>query len=744
MGWNDAGDWYNYTRDFPAGVKYYNVIGRFSSGGAPPNNKLSIVTGDTTATDQTIVDIGVFQGATATACWDCFEWYPMTDADGNLASVKLGGETTLRLSIVGGNSDLNYLAIAPSAVQEFPPTLVSTEAIAGYDGAVSLTVVLTQRELALADAQLSVNGQAVDTAVATDGDTITLTGSATGLSPGEGTATVSFNGTSTDWTFTVASLPALSASLSPASGTTGVDAESTITLNVSDGATLLDVASVSISLDGTKLEHAVSEGTSDFGKTYSITASTGTLAGDSSHTISATFTEVAGQLKPMADISKPGDAVVPSSDNHPDGEHAGLAIDDNTGTKYLNFDKLDTGLTITTGGGVVTGLGLTSANDAPDRDPASFVLSGSNDGGATFTEIASGDVAAFGARFERQEVSFANEASYTTYKLIFPTVANADGANSMQVAEVQLLAASDSRSTTIASSFSVRSYHLMTRVAAGSVSYIEAEDFNYDGGSYKTFEEVGTGGSYEGLGAVSGIDFNNSGNASANYRVIPDNHPGMADSSWDAGRNGFDMTVDFKMGWNDDGDWYNYTRDFAAGSYAVFGRFSSGGAAINNELSLVTSDAAAADQTVESLGTFTGPATGGWNTMAFFPLNNEDGELATVTLDGTSTVRLTKVGGNMDVNYLAFVPIEEVILHNAEAGTVSYIEAEDFNYDGGSYKTFEDVGTGGTYDGLGAVSGIDFNNSGNASEKYRVIPDNHPGMTESMWDSERKRIRHDG
>ena len=197
---------------------------------------------------------------------------------------------------------------------------------------------------------------------------------------------------------------------------------------------------------------------------------------------------------------------------------------------------------------------------------------------------------------------------------------------------------------------------ILHNAEAGTVSYIEAEDFNYDGGSYKTFEEVGTGGTYEGLGAVSGIDFNNSGNASANYRVIPDNHPGMADSSWDAGRNGFDMTVDFKMGWNDDGDWYNYTRDFAAGSYAVFGRFSSGGAAINNELSLVTGDAAAADQTVESLGTFTGPATGGWNTMAFFPLNDADGELATVTLGGTSTVRLTKVGGNMDVNYLAFVP----------------------------------------------------------------------------------------
>ena len=192
------------------------------------------------------------------------------------------------------------------------------------------------------------------------------------------------------------------------------------------------------------------------------------------------------------------------------------------------------------------------------------------------------------------------------------------------------------------------------------VTYIEVEDFNYDGGSYKTFAEVGTGGAYAGLGAVSGIDFNNSGNASEKYRVLPGNHPGMTESMWDSGRNGFDMTVDFKMGWNDDGDWYNYTRDFAAGSYAVYGRFSSGGAAIDNKLSIVTSDATAADQTVEDVGTFTGPATGGWNNMAFFPLKDANGKLAKVSLSGTSTVRLTKVGGNMDANYLAFVPYDQL------------------------------------------------------------------------------------
>ena len=84
-----------------------------------------------------------------------------------------------------------------------------------------------------------------------------------------------------------------------------------------------------------------------------------------------------------------------TSDNSPGGERAPNAIDDNPFTKYLNFDKVATGLTITTGGGVVTGLGLTSANDAPDRDPANFILSGSNDDGATFTEIASGEIPEF-------------------------------------------------------------------------------------------------------------------------------------------------------------------------------------------------------------------------------------------------------------------------------------------------------------------------------------------------------------
>jgi hypothetical protein len=158
--------------------------------------------------------------------------------------------------------------------------------------------------------------------------------------------------------------------------------------------------------------------------------------------------ELIGNLPAVSfieDISLPGNTVVPSSDNSPSSgsENAEFAIDNNPATKYLNFDgawdeSVDSGLTITTGGGVVSGLGLTSANDLSERDPTSFVLSGSNDGGATFTEIASGVLSTFVDRLTRQTVRFGNSIAYTTYRLILPTRRGA-GVDAMQIAEVELL-----------------------------------------------------------------------------------------------------------------------------------------------------------------------------------------------------------------------------------------------------------------------------------------------------------------
>src|SRR3989440_10528871 len=92
----------------------------------------------------------------------------------------------------------------------------------------------------------------------------------------------------------------------------------------------------------------------------------------------------------LTDVTQPGDPIVATSNNTPGSEGVANAID-NQPTKYLNFDKLNTGFTVfpRVGLTVVQCLTLTSANDAPERDPASFILSGSYDG-TNFTFIASG------------------------------------------------------------------------------------------------------------------------------------------------------------------------------------------------------------------------------------------------------------------------------------------------------------------------------------------------------------------
>src|SRR5258705_6580685 len=83
----------------------------------------------------------------------------------------------------------------------------------------------------------------------------------------------------------------------------------------------------------------------------------------------------------LSDVTQPGDPIVPTSNNSPGSEGVANAID-NQPTKYLNFDILNTGFTVTpnAGASLVTGLTLTSANDAPERDPSSYLLQGSLDG----------------------------------------------------------------------------------------------------------------------------------------------------------------------------------------------------------------------------------------------------------------------------------------------------------------------------------------------------------------------------
>jgi hypothetical protein len=157
-------------------------------------------------------------------------------------------------------------------------------------------------------------------------------------------------------------------------------------------------------------------------------------------------------LPTVVDITSPGDAVqgVPNDDDWPAAESPDLAFDGDTGTKYLHRKggSMATGFQITpvVGATVVTGMTLTTANDAADRDPITFELSGSNvsiDG--PYELIAAGDVVDFAGetawpRFTQNEtaIEFNNTVSYMHYQIVFPTLRGLDEAL-MQIGEVELI-----------------------------------------------------------------------------------------------------------------------------------------------------------------------------------------------------------------------------------------------------------------------------------------------------------------
>ncbi|MCW1957842.1 MAG: discoidin domain-containing protein, partial [Mycobacterium sp.] len=121
----------------------------------------------------------------------------------------------------------------------------------------------------------------------------------------------------------------------------------------------------------------------------------------------------------------------------PAGEGADKAFDGSTSTKYFNSSGAGSSVTIDLGGAyAVTGLGLTTGNDAEGRDPTSYQVKGSVDG-KTFTDIASGSLSAPSDRETAySNVTFANTTKYQYYQVVFPTVRTTGSA--VQVSEIRL------------------------------------------------------------------------------------------------------------------------------------------------------------------------------------------------------------------------------------------------------------------------------------------------------------------
>ncbi len=152
-----------------------------------------------------------------------------------------------------------------------------------------------------------------------------------------------------------------------------------------------------------------------------------------------------------ADFTDPDENGVPNGTifaggfpGSPTGEEPPKGLDNTVATKWLAFIPQGTYYGFRFANGqkqAVNAYTITSANDAPERDPYSWTLSGSNDG-VNYTVVDTRTAQDFAGRFETRLYQFNNSTSYEYYKFDFLTEYGATGQNqpnSIQVAEMELM-----------------------------------------------------------------------------------------------------------------------------------------------------------------------------------------------------------------------------------------------------------------------------------------------------------------
>lgn len=116
------------------------------------------------------------------------------------------------------------------------------------------------------------------------------------------------------------------------------------------------------------------------------------------------------------------------------------AFDGNTDTKWLDYSGSSSSVWIQYEEALsfsVSKYAITSANDAPERDPASWIVYGSTDGSYYVTLDSQQDIV-FTERNERKTFSISSPGTYSNFKFEFTSVRDSESANSLQLADIQL------------------------------------------------------------------------------------------------------------------------------------------------------------------------------------------------------------------------------------------------------------------------------------------------------------------
>lgn len=190
-----------------------------------------------------------------------------------------------------------------------------------------------------------------------------------------------------------------------------------------------------------------------------------------------------------------------------------------------------------------------------------------------------------------------------------------------------------------------------------SLDNFEAEDFDYGRGRFFDNPQPGA---YAGLSAVNEIDYHSLNSGQGNHAYRP-NPPGLeTEGCTDRPRQISSPGLqDYNVGFNNGGNWGNYTRTFPAGTHNLFMRGADGISAVSDSasLSVVTGGQATTNQTTAKLGIFSVPATGDWQVYTRVPLQDGSGNPVEITNDGSmKTLRETTDNGNYNANFYILIP----------------------------------------------------------------------------------------
>jgi hypothetical protein len=227
-----------------------------------------------------------------------------------------------------------------------------------------------------------------------------------------------------------------------------------------------------------------------------------------------------------------------------------------------------------------------------------------------------------------------------------------------------------------------------SQTASTSVSFdtvaptytFEAEDYDYtSGASTGQFFNNPQIDDYAGLGSTDGTDCHNSGGGNADYRLNNLSVAGQAglgnESTGDKSRAAYVTAgkTDYDVGWNNGGNWANYTRNYPAGTYNVYMRGANPNAPSTDSahMSVVAGTASFSGSGPYQFGV---PTTGGWQTYTWIPLiDSSTGTPVQLTTDGSvSTLQIYIDNGNMNANYYMFVPVVTTVAVASDASVTSY------------------------------------------------------------------------